>query len=259
MKGPTMNRLTRSTFNALAKAARYDSGSSFLDSGSAYGRWHEAPPVKTEVATATLDVYGDECHGGTLETAHYLAEQCTYNAKLQAAFRRWEKRQSGDWFALGREFMERRGYVLQSRDNVYNGENDLTQVYVWEVWTPAGEECDDWIYAESAVFVVYVHTGCDVRGGYSYPVFLETRGEYSCVTDLVCEFYIAEARGLDDDECREIDQRWQCGYSGWPFGRVRDDVKRWFPATLSPDKTTICAVLESGHAVRIGVAAPISC
>lgn len=245
------------TFDVLAAACRYNSGRSLLDSGDHYGRHHEAPPVAPDRPVATLDVYGDSVDGATLETAHYLAERCEHLDELQSAFDEFAADHEGDWFECGSDFMEERGYVQRARDNTYNVQSDLSQVYVWEVWS-LDESERDWLYDESAVFVVYVHTGCDVRGGYSFPVFLKSTADYACPIDLQCEYRIIEARGLSERECREIDDAWTCGYSGWPIGEVRKSVKRWFPATLSPDRTSICAVLNSGHAVRIGVDAPIS-
>lgn len=243
------------SFDVIAAACRYNSGRHFLDSGDHYGRHHEKPPIAADRPAAIFDVWRDTVDGGTIETAHYLAERCTHLDELQSAFEQFAESNSDDWFNCCTEFMTERGYTCHARDNVYNAENDLTQVFVWEVWTQNEDE-PDWVWADDAVCVVYIHTGCDVRGGYSFPVFLEHDGEYAAPIDWCCQFAIVEARGMDDDECRAIDERWQIGYASYPFSEVRERVKRWFPWTLSADRTSICAVLDNGCAVRIAVSTP---
>lgn len=255
MRPKAKHMQTQTTFDILATACRYNSGRSILDSGDHYGRHHEKPPIAEDRPAAIFDVWRDTVDGGTIETAHYLAERCEHLDELQDEFEVFAEEHNGTWFDAGSEFMEERGYHCHTRDNVYNGENDLTQVFIWEVWTPNEDE-SDWVWADGAVLVVYLHTGCDVRGGYSFPVFLSHNGEYAAPLDFVCQYAIVEARGLDDDECRAIDERWQCGYASHPFSEVSRSVKRWFPATLSPDKTTICAVLDNGCAVKVAVSTP---
>jgi len=149
------------------------------------------------------------------------------------------------------------GLVSRARDNVYNGENDLTQVYAWEVYTPEDDN-GDWIYAGDPLVVVFVHTGCDVRGGYSAPIFCRSKGEYAVPVDYVAQFHAeagrTDGREMDDDELRAIDERWCAGYSSLPASQVTGDIERVFPWTKTA--TSVCAKLKSGHIVKIGVEMP---
>ena len=270
------------TLKVIAEYCRYDSGRHFLDSGGGYSRHHEKPPIETneEKPIAILDVWSDEIEGGTVETAHYLASTtelatrglCNGESEnVQNQFDRFiewceflKVYEDKNWFELAQIFCELLGYESQARDNIYNNENDLTQVYVWELWHDQNEYCSDWIYAdvENTLFVVHIHTGCDVRGGYSPPLFLRsTLYDYSIPINWVCGYCISEGvdsdgEPLTDDQCRLLDEHWQEGYSSYPFGELRDDVKQWHINTLSDDKTSCEATLNSGERVTVCVIAP---
>jgi hypothetical protein len=141
-----------------------------------------------------------------------------------------------------------------ARDNTYNGESDLSQCYVWEVY---GENIADWVYDDDALMVVYAHTGCDVRGGYAYPLFLRCQGDYSIPMDLVAEFFIVDGRRdgeeLDRDECQQLDEEWQCGYSSNPSYHMSKNIERVFGFTKTTN--TVVVKLESGEIVKIAAQA----
>jgi hypothetical protein len=235
-------------------AVRENTGRHMLDSGDHYGRHHEQPPVAVDAPAVTWDKWED-C-SATIETAHFLTEAFEMRDDLNTQFDEWEDEREGSWFDLGPEFMRERGYVRHARGNVCNGENDLSQVYVYEVWGPedGDDKGGDWYYIDDAVAVIYVHTGCDIRGGYTRPYFAEPKGDYAVPFDLSAEYYIEGSNTLSDDAAREIDQEWTCGYSGYPFGAVRDRVKRWFPWTFT--ETSRVALLDTGDVVRIHAAIP---
>lgn len=238
-------------------AVRENTGAHFLDSGGAYGRHHEQPPVTEQVPDVTWDRVFMDC-SATLSTAHFLAEALEIRDDMMAEFATWSQDRDGSWFELGDQFMRARSYVNRARDNVTNVENDLSQVYVWEAWTtPEGAEADggDWIYTtEGAIAVVYVHTGCDVRGGYTRPYFCESRGEYAVPMDLSAEYRIVASHTLPESQWREIDDEWENGYSAHPFGQVEKRVKRWFP--WASGIATRVALLDTGDVVRIEAYAP---
>lgn len=251
-------------FETIAKACRYNSGSHFLDSGSAYGRHHEKPPIAQSAKAATLHVYTSEGRDpditATLETAHYLAERCTVDEEITAKFEEWAglpENSKKSWFEAGPDFCrEVLGLYQHARDNTYNNEKDLSQNFVWEVWT-ANEDESDWVWAKDALCVIFVHTGCDVRGGYAKPLFLRHQGDYSTPIDFVAGFGISEGRDADGDELPDIarerlDQRWQVDYSSCPSAQVSKDVARvfwtgadWFIGTL-----------KTGEIVKVYVHAP---
>ena len=139
------------------------------------------------------------------------------------AFAKLHKDES--WFELAEMFMESTGFTRHARDNVYNGENTLTQMYIFEVWTNDANE-SDWIYpSDKSITVIFIHTGCDVRGGYSPPLFCRGSSEYPVPFDLCSQYYI-ECRDQDFDNYND---RLSCGYTSWPYGELEDIVDRWLP------------------------------
>jgi hypothetical protein len=238
----------------IAKAFRHNTGKSFLDSGDHYGRHYEKPPITDETPLVSIDIWGTDV-GATIDTARFLAETCEVDTELQNQFDKWvelEENSELSWFEAGEKFAtEVLGLQQLARDNTYNGENDLSQTYVWEVY--ADEDDGDWIYNDDALMVVYAHTGCDVRGGYAYPLFLRCQGDYSIPMDLVAEFFITDARlngeDLEDETCRGLDEQWQCGYTSNPAYHMSKDIERIFSFTKTVN--TVVVKLTSGEIVRI--------
>lgn len=137
---------------------RYNSGKHMMDSGGESGRsWQQPPPPNSMVVGDSICLTG------------VLVEHFEEDSDLNAAYHEWVGDKDGSWFETTSEFMEEHGYTEVARDNVYNTENDFDQVFVFEVWSLDGDE--DWYYSDDVVIVLYVHTGADVRGGYSPPLF----------------------------------------------------------------------------------------
>lgn len=243
-----------SNLATIAKAFRHNTGKSFLDSGDFYGRHYEKPPITDETPLVSIDTWKTEVTA-TIDTARFLAETCVVDSDLQEQFDEWvalEENSDLNWFEAGEQFAtEVLGLTQLARDNTYNGENDLSQNYVWEVY--ADEDDGDWIYNDDALMVVYAHTGCDVRGGYAYPLFLRCQGDYSIPMDLVAEFFITDARRdgeeLETEECHELGEEWQCGYSSNPAYQMSKDIERVFEFTKTVD--TVVVKLKSGEIVKI--------
>lgn len=243
-------------FETIAKAFRHNTGASILDSGGAYGRHHEKPQIAEKTPMVTIEVWGEEVMP-TIETAHFLSETCEVDFELQSQFETWaalEENSNLSWFEAGENFVtDVLGLSRLAKDNTYNGENDLSQNYVWEVY--AEEDCGDWIYAD--LMLCYAHTGCDVRGGYAYPLFLRCQDDYAIPMDLCAEFYASDARRggeeLNQDECRELDEQWQCGYSSNPAYQLSKDIERVFEFTRGTDSVVV--KLNSGEIVKIHASA----
>lgn len=244
---------SKTSFELFADACRYNSGRHFLDSGDYYGRHHEKPPIAKDCNPVAVEVWTRKGSSpdisATIETAHFLEAHYEVDHEVQSRFEDWQREREGDWFSLAQEFCEEMGLTSQARDNVYNGENDLSQVYIWEVWTEE-EKPSDWIYAENPLVVIHVHTGCDVRGGYSSPLFCRPRGECAVAVDHVAGFRIIDSHYETDG----LDERWQIGYSSYPAGQVRDDVERVFTHTIR--NGSFIAKLNSGEVVRIAAEMP---
>jgi hypothetical protein len=242
-------------FEIIAKAFRHNTGAHFLDSGSAYGRHHENPPIGKDDPIVKIECYEKEVLA-TIETAHLLAATCEVDIDLQDRFDEWvalEENSELTWFEAGEQFSKKvLGLHRQARDNTYNGEHDLSQDYVWEVYTEE-KYPSDWIFVDDALLVVYAHTGCDVRGGYAYPLFLRCQGDYSIPIDLVAEFYVEEGtmdgKELEDHEIRELDESWSCGYSSHPSYELSKDIEEVFVDTATVD--TVKVKLKTGEIVKI--------
>ena len=219
------------------RAARQNTGMSALDSGGAYGRHHEKGPVSPDDPMITWE---DPLMSATISTPHLLNEYLEIDRSLQAAWEHWDELNGDelDYFESGRQFAEEMtgcsssslyNYVFRGRDNVYNVENDLSQVYIWEVYTMKDSMDDDWLFADESLTVIYLHNGCDVRGGYSLPVFCRKKGELVVPMDLSADYEITGSLGKSLKECRELslDETWSNGWSSYPYGKLENDIEQW--------------------------------
>jgi hypothetical protein len=264
-----MNTITKpDNFTRFAQACRYNSGKALCDSGGESGRHWQRPAIDQSSPGVSLEVRRFEWKGeprtevsATIEAAHFLDANFEVLADVQDRFDAWVEEQPDDesWFELGQRFAEEElGLHSQARDNVYNGENDLSQVYVWEVFTPE-EKPSDWLYADDAVVVIHVHTGCDVRGGYSYPLFCRSTGDYSIPVDYCAEFSAyegtdAEGNELTHEELQGIYEQWQNGYGPHPETTLNEDLAEVIDGSVDGDKFT--AKLKTGETVRIQATYP---
>lgn len=231
-----------------------------LDSGDYYGRHYEKPPISEEQPMVRIDVYGNDVTA-TIETALFLAETCEVDFDIQEQFEAWaalEENSDLSWFEAGKTFAtEVLGLTQLARDNTYNNENDLSQDYVWEVYSHFDNVKRDWIYDDEAIMVCYAHTGCDVRGGYAYPLFMRCQGDYSIPMDIVAEWRISEGtrdgEEIEREECQELDEQWQIGYSSCPSYQFSKDIEK-----VIEDSATINSVevkLKSGEIVKVWASA----
>ena len=271
------------TFRAYA---RFNSGQHFLDSGGAYGRHHEKPDLPAE---GELSVVKEWAKGSSavLCTAAYLEATFEIDEELHAKFDEFKDRPENadlSWFELAANFMEAEGLVNCNLDgNTYNGSSDLDQEICYHVYATKDASGDHLYAGDDVVTTVFIHTGCDVRGGYSAPIFC--RGfDYSIPVDTKAGYTIEDgrryrrikhrqpaelfiARGiadspftpgpelLTDEERDHLSEKWQVGYSDWPYGALRDSVERWFEFTRTRD--TVCVKLHSGELVKVMVESPV--
>ena len=65
---------------------------------------------------------------------------------------------------------EPKEYVRASRDNVYNHENDFSDVFTYTIYVSKEDHHRDWIWNQDAAFIaICLHKGGDVRGNYGMP------------------------------------------------------------------------------------------
>ena len=109
-------------------------------------------------------------------------------------------------------------YKSVYRDNVYNHENDFSDVFVFEVFAP--ENTSDWCYSDDIYVSVSVHRGGDVRGNYGATRLYRVA---DCIAesgflDWVIGWNVCDLQGnrIDDD----ITERFAIGYSSYPWGEL---------------------------------------
>lgn len=161
-----------------------NTGSHFLDSGSAYGRhWQRNQGRDFAAEPKVIDEWSVWRHPdkdgpgeleilGSVSLYHWMVECLSFNREMQAEFDEFaarEENEGSNWLVLQEEFAE---YIAE-RDkheapprtvNTYNNSDtcDLTQILQFVMLF------EDDGNAPSKL-ILSVHGGCDVRGGYSSP------------------------------------------------------------------------------------------
>jgi len=246
--------------NLIAKMLRENTGSHFLDSGSAYGRNHERNQSRKFEAEpqATADFkYGVEV---TVNLYHWLADRVVLAANLDRQFRRFCNRHKDEsYFALvpmwlkhlGDQGMEITGIYGEGEPvtvNTYNGEDLLSQTIQYTYFT----------LDHTSYVLLQVHGGCDVRGGYTMPrvfecsesIFDNARATIYCTgdrdecgaywdTDDTCHWYREGACGLGADTQLEAYERTEQDKGEvWEAGKlhVQSDRSALCPCCGSPLK-----------------------
>ena len=257
------------TWGALC---RENTGRAMCDSGDYYGRHWERPPSKPpRDGIARWDK-----HGVTLSAEACLEARFPIDRELQGRWAAFDADSGEDmsWAESVDGFMEREGYVELSSGNVYNEPNDLSQVFQWSVWarpdpgtrgwtqdaaTDAWIYDCEWWYLDGLVTVIRVHTGCDVRGGYSRPGF-STGADWE---EVLCAGFSAGIRAVSgtDAEGSELDDRklyalcesWGIGYSSEPGYQFSKDVEEWVeePRRGADGRWTGTVKLKSGETVTV--------
>jgi hypothetical protein len=256
----------------FANACRENTGAAMCDSGDYYGRHWE----KKDVPDAAVEIveWDDGCPA-TISTAAYLDSRFEIDRKLQKYWESYSKKDRDcTWFESADGFMKGLGYVERHRDNVYNEDNNLDQVFVYAAWQLVEHDTKgDWIYEDdgSVVTVIFIHTGCDVRGGYGRPIFCRKTGEYNVPMDLCAEYHAElPATGPlepgrptppinllpeERQELQEIDEQWTNSYTSYPYGALEKDVAEWHEDTRTRDSVEV--TLHTGK--RILVRARLAC
>ena len=227
-------------------ACRENTGKHMLDSGDAYGRIYDRPQDPKDALI--IKEWSKGC-SATICTAAFLDKFYTIDRKLQRKWEAWDKKQEGlAWFESGAKFAENvLGLFQEARDNMCNQETDFDQVFVYEVYNL--EKASDWIYPKDDTLVVlYMHTGCDVRGGYGRPIFCRVAS--CCDQDTVpvncCAGYYAS-----DEDGNAIDEEghWAPGWSSYPYGILEEEVAEWHDDTRANDSVEV--TLNDGRRVKV--------
>lgn len=194
-------------------AARENTGAHVLDSGGIYGRHYERN-AKLTLDTAyswahRLEV-GASWWSISLNVLHYLESNFTIDRTRTANFHKFAfsaRMRNASWFECLQTFVEERGGRMGEGWNTYNGNSLLTQCVLTHCFRDAQDE--NW-------FAISVHTGCDVRGGYSR-FFLCRQDE--------CDWQVGEADAWIS--CGECHASWHtddgCHWYGDEGGTLSED------------------------------------
>lgn len=155
-----------------------NTGRHFLDSGGAYGRnWERNQDRDFESEPHThyeADVYDGKAQvWATHNIYHWLAERLWYYEELDERFHKEfvpqyeEEHGTQHWLALMEAFPawleETDGGIYGEGQpftvNSYNGEDALSQVIQYAYFE----------YDQEVIYLLQIHGGCDVRGGYTAP------------------------------------------------------------------------------------------
>lgn len=217
----------------LQAICRTNTGSVLCDSGGAYGYIYDQPSKTAPVDDENLSI----------STAHHLQACLVVDrecVEMQARLDDFAAEYDGSWLGAGDEFLGRM-HDLNLIDftaefshpkwaNTYNFDNDLDQVLQFIIFNRLGyiAENDDQVFDELMI-LIQVHTGCDVRSGYTRPWVFKFVGDPS--TDALYYFFDFMLRGYvqdprDDDPWLEsayqIDENCEWDGKSWtlPDGRA---------------------------------------
>ena len=229
-------------YERAVRFTRYNSGKHFLDSGDLYGRHHESEkdPQGEPLLYPTGDSKKASLYDVNISVNQLLVDCFEENEIITRYYEEFSKDSDLSYFEQGNNVMENFGYIQVARDNTYNNENDYSQNFIWEVWhSPEVSDGRDWVWQSEkdtfgyacplneedmphVIVVLYIHTGCDIRGGYSPPIFGTFCGEtvipfYSCV-----EFYIESFDEYGEEDASDFNDKGQglCGYSSNPASHL---------------------------------------
>jgi hypothetical protein len=252
MTAATYDPLTDETNVVIAAMLTEDTGSSILDSGSAYGRNHERQAGKTvadfraepEVEVKFWGPYRDETQPDvdlSISVYHFLSERLDYDAERDAEYQAWASARfeaepySHSDLELAQEWAKSHSHRQPWTTNTYNHDSLLSQVIQWVAWDE-----DD---GESYV-LLQIHGGCDVRGGYTTPrVFRIPGGDAAYLCDdaeleISCEG-VPQAEGqmnLDGSPARTAHHGYETDDAGY----------HWRDYESQTEVTITCAKRDDG-------------
>ena len=235
----------------FAKLARQNTGSHMCDSGGENGRQWQRPLAKKDQWLGfyeRIDRETGECTyeiSATINTVAFLDAHLEIDQDLTKLF----KKMDYDVEAFAK-LMNRKE---QDRQNTYNGESDLNQVFQYTVLSNKIE----WYYDENALVLLETHNGADVRGGYSDYVVCRAVNELTNLFDVTCGVSFIkgvdnQGQELDRDELQALDERFQVGYCSCPTYELDKFIKRVInPDQQDDDLDQLTVELKSGHIVTM--------
>lgn len=202
-----------------------NTGKQLLDSGGAYGRnWEknqEADFDKTE--PVEVEVHDDGV-SITYNLYHFMLNQLELDEvceKLQEEFDKFSEKSDSPYLADMEEFIEKKGFSEAHTFNSYNGDNLLSQVIQGITFEADGED----------YVLLQVHGGCDVRGGYTAPIFFKIEIDSFILSQVDVNASCGCKAFYSDD----------CGYHWYNDKMGRDEEKYKLPKEWKPkDNKLVC-------------------
>ncbi len=232
---------------------RQNTGTHFLDSGGENGRHWQQGEAPTELfSTVDANVGDDSMWGCVINTGEFLDERLEILEELNGEFDRFselEENEKSSWFELVEAFKERKGWASLVRDNTCNGETDLSQEFIFEVFATDGDDTKDWIY-EGDIICIQTHNGADIRGGYSKPFFARA-SDFEETSWLQWTLGWSATSGTDEneeeiprEELQKHDEEFQPGYSSNPTYHLNEEIEEITEVDTKENAVTV--KLKSG-------------
>lgn len=114
-------------------------------------------------------------------------------------------------------------YRLETTDNVYNHENEFSEIFVWSAYSPEPTvRCrSDWFYADSVYIVVSTHRGGDARCNYGgNRCFVVDSPADAGFFEWCISWHVEIVDASGEVEWSDTEGRFSCGYSQLPTSEV---------------------------------------
>lgn len=233
-----------------------NTGASFLDSGSAYGRnWQRMQNANFDKMQHSIEFHKWNADNedieleATINTFRYCVDQLDYAKEWDVMFQQFcnlEENAELNHLALPDAFLEYLGNCEEEYEiagiygenepftvNTYNEETDLDQVLQYVGFTIDGED----------LVILSVHGGCDVRGGYTMPrIFSPSQG---------LDEFIGHGRFSASVGCSEGHSWYKEDYNNWMPND--DEISKTLENTLFGEEKVVYQVanLEDYNAVDL--------
>ncbi len=160
------------TEQKLIAMLKENTGSHFLDSGGAYGRnydhnakiddFESRPSIAVDIFEDTFEL--------TIDVYHFLKKALHYDDKMERmnrTFTRFSDKNEETWEDNLQSFCKRLGWKQSeiTPTNSCNSECALSQTIQF--------------FVHYDICILQIHGGCDVRGGYTKPVFFWLNEDFS--------------------------------------------------------------------------------
>ncbi len=165
----TIERTATATQLAVASMLTENTGRHMLDSGMAYGYNYERRAgvdyTTTPVARVVDGSYEKSLYWHLVNNLNIDTDE----TKKFMDYATTDERKHDGWMEILYAYCEEYGYRGRRSDNSYNYDSCLDGVFQWfDIDTDNDRQ----------LVVVQTHNGCDVRGGYSTPVWFEYKDGY---------------------------------------------------------------------------------